>query len=57
MNMVFTPQLVSEYKSNMKGVVVYEDESCMEGSRFLTLRRKYWRNVNGKPNQVCPGIC
>ena len=33
-----------------KGVVFYEDESCMEGSRFLTLRIKFWRNVNGKPN-------
>ena len=29
--------------------ISYEDESCMEGSRFLTLRRKFWRNVNGKP--------
>ena len=36
--MVLTPKLVSEYKSNTKGVVFYEDELCMEGSRFLTLR-------------------
>ena len=36
--MVLAPKLVSEYKSNTKGVVFYEDESCMEGSRFLTLR-------------------
>ena len=27
-----------KYKSKKKGVVFYEDESCMEGSRFLTLR-------------------
>ena len=47
--MVLAPKLVSEYKSNKKGVVFYEDESCMEGSRFLTLRNQYWRNVNGKP--------
>ena len=48
--MVLAPKLVSEYKSNTKGVVFYDDESCMEGSRFLTLRIKFWRNVNGKPN-------
>ena len=36
--MVLAPKQVSEYKSNKKGVVFYEDESCMEGSRFLTLR-------------------
>ena len=34
---------------NIRKGVFYEDESCMEGSRFLTLRRKFWRNVNGKP--------
>ena len=36
--MVLAPKLVSEYKSKKKGVVFYEDESCMEGSRFLTLQ-------------------
>lgn len=28
--------------------MIYENESCMEGSRFLTLRIKLWRKYNGK---------
>jgi len=31
-------------------MVVYEDESCMEGSRFLTLRLDFWREMNDKRN-------
>jgi hypothetical protein len=34
--------------------MIYENESCMEGSRFLTLRIKLWRKYNEKTNQVYP---
>lgn len=47
--------LMYEYKTNhTERVIIYENVSCMEGSRFLTLRINFWRKCNGKANQLYP---
>ena len=38
----------SKYKTER--VVFYENETCMEGSRFLTLRIIFWRKQHEKPD-------
>ena len=49
-NLVSTLFKCFAYKYETERMVFYENESCMEGSRFLTLRIKFWRKQNGKPN-------